>query len=456
MSDTRAQGESVATAIHPRDASDWQRLRRTRNRWRFTRRRGLSTAWLLLFGPVFLVLLGLVVEIGNIYVAQSQLENAMEAAALAAVKEWGGSAPSNDWTLIPRQVGAAYGNVNEVAGQRLGDFSPMGLNYQPGGTSNNNASCGGDLVFGAVSFEEPFEFQANLEPSCTITTSGTATVTFSIDTGGSAGCVNAGDKPSDTTTFRCAGAWTFDFFSATGAAAGISIVGVSINLQAAGTDNGEFDFDTTGGAPTTELYGVGAREGYGPFFNSADSSAAISSGDVSFYQNAAGTIAVPATGQSSVLTTRIAPGVFTVGRTLVIGVDTDMVGNDVPVGNPAQDTRDDGGDMKTAGNDFAITFYFNSFDVENALTIFASDAEVQGAANKTFLNRGRAKNVTFEIPGQGSYAVRAQKTIAIPSLCGGVLGIASSFNIYAKATAMWRCDVEDVSLIRLSSFQCTD
>jgi len=400
--------------------------------------------------------MAIVVEIGNIYVAQAQLENALEAAALAAVLEWGGEPPAAS-TADARLVGEEYGNANEVCGQRLGDLDPIDPNYQaaPGGDANDNASCSGDLVFGAVSFAEPFVFQANVEPQCTVEQQyGTATMKFSVDT---TGCRNPGDTPgSVTTTFRCPEGWTFEFDAATGAAATSSVVSVTIQLRAAGTDNGQFDFDTrtTPPAPTQEVYGVAPnpdpREGYGPFVHASSD---VPAGDVSFYQDFAGTISVPVNGtaQSDTLTVLITPGVFQVGDALVIGVDTDMMGPDGGEGDPA-DTRDDGRDAKFAGADFKLTF---TFDNGAILIIDATEPEVLDANNKTFINSGRAKDLSVIIPGTGSYGVHAQKTISVPSLCGGVLGINTSFNVCAEATALWRCDIEDVSLIHLSDFQCT-
>ncbi|MCS7303479.1 MAG: pilus assembly protein TadG-related protein, partial [Thermoguttaceae bacterium] len=68
-------------------------------------RRGIATFWLLLFVPVFLVLLGLVVNVANLWLARVELETALEAAALAAVKEWGENLSGG--TSIPTQVGQA-------------------------------------------------------------------------------------------------------------------------------------------------------------------------------------------------------------------------------------------------------------------------------------------------------------------------------------------------------------
>lgn len=78
-------------------------------------RQGIATFWLLLFVPVFLILLGLVVNVANLWLARVELENALEAAALAAVKEWKENPSAG--TTIPQQVGIAYAAANTVRGR---------------------------------------------------------------------------------------------------------------------------------------------------------------------------------------------------------------------------------------------------------------------------------------------------------------------------------------------------
>ena len=62
---------------------------------------------------MLLLLLILLIEIGNIWRARVELENAMEAAALAAVKEWGKWRPA---TQTARDIGVAYAAANTVTG----------------------------------------------------------------------------------------------------------------------------------------------------------------------------------------------------------------------------------------------------------------------------------------------------------------------------------------------------
>jgi Flp pilus assembly protein TadG len=76
------------------------------------RRRGVSTLWLLLTLPVFLTLLAFTVNIANLWLARVELENSLEAAALAAVREWG----EGSSTDAAKDVAIAYAAANPVRG----------------------------------------------------------------------------------------------------------------------------------------------------------------------------------------------------------------------------------------------------------------------------------------------------------------------------------------------------
>lgn len=79
------------------------------------RRRGVSTLWLLLTLPVFLTLLAFTVNIANLWLARVELENSLEAAALAAVREWG-EGSSTDAAKAAKDVAIAYAAANPVRG----------------------------------------------------------------------------------------------------------------------------------------------------------------------------------------------------------------------------------------------------------------------------------------------------------------------------------------------------
>ena len=51
-------------------------------------RRGAVMVWFIVAMPVLLTLLCVMLEVGNLYLARTELHNALEAAAQAAVKNW--------------------------------------------------------------------------------------------------------------------------------------------------------------------------------------------------------------------------------------------------------------------------------------------------------------------------------------------------------------------------------
>lgn len=110
-------------------------------------RRGIAVLWLILWGSVFLIFFCVVLEISNLWQAQSELNKALDAAALAAAKEWGASGAV--LTETPRNSGVTYAAANTVIG------NPVVLDPNYDGTivvtnPNQNASCDGNLVFGRI------------------------------------------------------------------------------------------------------------------------------------------------------------------------------------------------------------------------------------------------------------------------------------------------------------------
>ena len=110
-------------------------------------RRGAATMWVVLALPAFIVLLCVVVEVGNLWRARVELQNAMDAAALAAVKEWsdGGNTAKNRATS--RSVGKAFAKANATSGQSVS----IDENEDEGADANDNDSPAGNIVLGTVS-----------------------------------------------------------------------------------------------------------------------------------------------------------------------------------------------------------------------------------------------------------------------------------------------------------------
>lgn len=139
-----------------------------------SRRSGVATVWLIMLLPVLILLLCVVVDLANLWLARNQAETAMEAAALAAVKSWGSGAPSPsvNWTQIARARGVTLASANLVGNQTVligSNFGTFDVTSNP----NENAACSaaggippaGNLVFGKVTSSGGlFQFDAGIAP----------------------------------------------------------------------------------------------------------------------------------------------------------------------------------------------------------------------------------------------------------------------------------------------------
>lgn len=128
-------------------------------------RRGVATVWLVLFLPLLLLLLCFVVEIGNLWMARAELETALEAAALAAVKEWGDNSGGD--TLVERNVGVTVAAANDVRGNPL----VIVTNYNNANPNDNSStavpSATANLIFGAITSTNPtVVLNAGVVPTC--------------------------------------------------------------------------------------------------------------------------------------------------------------------------------------------------------------------------------------------------------------------------------------------------
>ncbi len=131
-------------------------------------RRAVVTLWTLLMLPVLLVLFAVVVEGVHLWLARVELENAVEAAALAAVKEWAAwpSGPGPDWTQPARIVGQQYAAANTILRTPVEIETNQDV-FDPLTNPNENLGCEGHLIFGAITEQDPaYVFEADQAPAC--------------------------------------------------------------------------------------------------------------------------------------------------------------------------------------------------------------------------------------------------------------------------------------------------
>lgn len=89
-------------------------------------RRGIVTLWTLLAVPLMFILMGAAIEVGRMWQARVQLENALEAAALAAVHEWAERGGQPKEIAAARTVGEMYAFANCVQGRPV-DLRPESI-----------------------------------------------------------------------------------------------------------------------------------------------------------------------------------------------------------------------------------------------------------------------------------------------------------------------------------------
>lgn len=144
-----------------------QRIRRPQ-------RRGVATMWFLAGFSVLFVLFLFLIELGSLWTARVEVENSLEAAALAAAESWGTSAgaPMANWTNTARLRGQTLAAANNVNGNPVVIGTNLGT-YDLGTNPNENSAylpapgAIGNLVFGSVTeMGNTVTFDATFAPQC--------------------------------------------------------------------------------------------------------------------------------------------------------------------------------------------------------------------------------------------------------------------------------------------------
>lgn len=382
-------------------------------------RRGVATLWLILMLPVLLVLLCLVVEITNLWLARLELEDALESSALAAVQELG-QAGGVGGTLTPRTVGIEFASENTVRG------TPVILtnNYDPGSPPNENAATTGptaDLVFGTITQTSPTViFDANA-----VSGSGLGPVALDVTS-------LLPPNAANSDTF-----WGVNFKSAAGQPAGLEVRQIVINLRSApGSDQDAF-FQGT------------------PVLSNNSPNAVPSQADVSGISAADITFAfTPVSPNPYILTINFAAGSFVPGDRFRFGAE---LRNLNPPGTPPN-----AADAVGVGNvSGTITFAIGgvpqspvSFQYVNTLTTVTLGPApyIIPAPPGPVTNNGQSF-VEVKTAGHRGYAVRAQKAVTVPPVCGSVMGaIFGPFTVQADTVAEYDSDTKIPRIIRVDQF----
>lgn len=119
------------------------RRRNTLFRKCLVNRHGVATIWVIIASPAMLAMLVLVSDVSNLWLARVELENAVEAAALAGANVWGDGADNAVTRSDAHARAKSLAESNRVRGQTF----TVNANDNPSNT-NNNASLPGNVMLG--------------------------------------------------------------------------------------------------------------------------------------------------------------------------------------------------------------------------------------------------------------------------------------------------------------------
>ncbi len=447
-------------------------------------RHGIATLKFLFITPVVLTLLIVVLDVGKLWLGRNELENTLEVAALAAVKEWGDNGGSGG-TLIPREVGNEFAKANTAGGVSV-DLSVLDptLNRNAALSPNENANCPtGVLVFGAITDTDPdVVFNAGATPNC----GGAGSVFVDATAQGSLGAVNAWgisfrtdpdptvnqslqvDKitinldPNNTS----GGANSFNFSSQTPT---LSTNSPATIIASNGSQPDNFGFTQSPNAPTNQVnFNWDTTTDFPTVleitFNS-DTGVETTLGEF-----------IPGTGSGA---NKLDSG-FSPGDRLRFGADIRVGGNQgaghelgnigalvtinfsnagVPDPNPSVGTFFNN---QTAGLDRSQDCYdpatlvvdnrgFSHY-VVHGRQILDLPCPSTSAAN----NNGQSFLILSGAGAGGQpFAVRAQAETEIPSVVSQLFGFPlGPYRVQSKATAYYDCTTQEPCLIRIDQFLC--
>lgn len=416
-----------------------------RNRYRKARK-GVSTLWLLLLLPLIFILLCFVVEIGNLWLARAELENAMEAAALAAVKEWGDAGGGS--TSLARDFGVDYAAANTVRDTPV----TITKNYNAGNAPNQNVNCTGNLVFGAITATSPnIVFDAGVAPGC----SPTAQVLFDVTAQGSLNSDNLYH------------AWGISFRNTASTPANLKIDSITITLP-----TGNFRFNPVD-SPALSIAVAGQ-------YKVVSVSGLREQPDIAGFPNLGQITFTPSTGNPTQVTITFGPESggdqgFEPGDRFRFSAQTSNFGGGIQGGDS----------IGFVGAQVSVVFNLGGVPQLPVLGTYVDNTHDQAACvdqpddpltgslvvHPTGLpdlpcptgnpaNNGQSLlnlQQTFAGGGGGTtpFGVRAQASVNVNSVCGNLFGlILGPQSVSAESTAIYECNVNDPRLIRVDQFIC--
>lgn len=398
-------------------------------------RQGVVMVWSLLLIPVVAVMIIMLTDLANIWLARIELKNALDAAALSAVKTWG----EGGTTLQARQSANVAFSNNTILGQTFT------LNTAEGGCANGNDTSSAEVLLGSVNeLISGFEFDCGATPTCF---AGDIQVVLAVDTNP---ILDIENNTADTFTraysFRVE---SYTFTPPPGPPVPTPpIDSITIDLTTLVTvpahnpgEQGFFDFrlqpPSTDNQSGMNCTSVSAIPGTCPIAFGYSTGGAMVIGSNAVVNSTQQVLTVNFTGLDP-------------GDTIGFGVDTDYVGPDSGgMGVAVSDHGDEfgsgyvnGGNSTTVGARVTVVIAGSSFSgflqAVPPAGSFRSEVTIDGS----FTNNGAA------------FGARARKTAQINSIGSAWLGGMIQYDVTAESFARYRCGDGPPQLIQTGSFQC--
>lgn len=408
-------------------------------------RRGVATVWIIASVPALACLLCLVLEVANLWMARVELRNALDAAALSAVKTWG----EGGSTISARMDGQTAAALNTVTG------SPVALGLNTGGGTNGNGPSTGDILLGTITGTPgALTFNCNGTPSCV---TGTVNITIAVETDSSGDTFADPDAGNNTPTSGSGDAEsTFRLESFT------QTLGVGAVLQSI-----EFDLapmmitPTTGGGagiPVSDdgffdLRAIGNNDNNRSIGNPSTKPTLIglnASGVVPTFAFSGGNNVDQFTSALVSFGAGISPGAPATNQ-FFFGTDTDRVGGNTG-GVGGVTAQDFGGEFGTDGGGGGGTDPFTSTGATVRVTV--SGQTFTGTLTRINDNRSELV-IVGNLTGGDAFGVRTSSTTQVNSICDSVFGTSvGPFNVTSISYARYLCTNGPPELVRIQTFTC--
>jgi hypothetical protein len=403
--------------------------------------------------PLFLTLLVLTIDVANLWLAQIELENGLESAALAAVKEWGVTTTAT--TETARNAGVTYARLNQVRGLPL-VIAPNRTTTASASNPNENLACcaaagnppTGNLIFGTITENNPLTFDTSKAPGC-----GIGTVLFDATGSGTGGL--AQDN-----------AWGISFQATPGTPANITIQQIIIDVGANG-GGGTFDFSSSGPTISDNLPDpiIPCQPDVAGFTDIQHASIDGDPSQIEFVYDTTTTTPSTLTINFSNDPATSDKG-FEPGDHFRFGAKTSGVG-------PGGGEQDDGDGVGAANVRVTLIFALDGIPQPPVYATFVDTASKQNQCHATCpvhptgipdlpcpatssANNDGQSYVLTRGSGKNDFGVRAQAMVPVNSLSRKIFGAClGPLYVSAKVTARYNCSLNRAWLVEVEKFTCS-